>query len=75
MMDKVQMVLLKKSGIWDGEEPPVATTAADLEKYRSLYKQPLPRSFIAVVSAMLDAAGPVRKKGVDQKGQPWTVAV
>lgn len=53
----------------------MAATAMDLERYKNLYKQPLIGNIIAAMSAMLDEALPVRKKRVDQRGQPRTLTV
>lgn len=54
-MDKVQMVLLKKSDIWAGDAPQVAASKADLLKYREMYKKPLLGNFISAVEALIDA--------------------
>lgn len=56
-MDKIRMVLLKKSEVWDGAKPSVASSAEDLQRYRELYKKPLPGSFITAVEALIGATG------------------
>lgn len=66
-MDKVQFVLLKKSGVLGGDAPSVVAAPADLEKYWELYKRPLPDNFIAAIESMLDATGPI-KQGNNNKG-------
>lgn len=55
-MDKVQMVLPKKSDILAGDTPQVAASKADLQRYREMYKKPLPGKFIAAVEALIDAS-------------------
>lgn len=52
-LDKAKLVLMKKSGICpeDGAQGKEA-----LEKYRGLFKQELPTSFMEVVSALLDSS-------------------
>lgn len=56
-MDKVKIVLLKKHGVEvDAVEP-----GADLQKYSSIYKQPLPPSYIKAVASLVDSATPKRK--------------
>lgn len=67
-MDKVQLVLMKKGDVWAGESPLVATSAADLQKYRDLYKHPLPDSFMAAVTELVDATGSHGKK-IEQLGR------
>jgi hypothetical protein len=50
-MEKVQMVLLKKSGILLEDASPQAT---DLKKYRKLYSKPLSENFIQAVTALVE---------------------
>lgn len=66
-MDKVQMVLLKKSDIWAGEASAAAPTGADLLKYRELYKKPLPGRLISAIEALMDATS--GGKGARQGGR------
>lgn len=69
-MDKVQLVLMKKGGVWAGDSPMVAATAADLQKYRDIYKQPLLDNFVAAITEMVDATGgPDKKTGQQGLGQ------
>lgn len=56
-MDKVQLVLMKKGDVWAGESPAVDASTAALQKYRDLYKQPLPDKFIAVVTELVSTTG------------------
>lgn len=65
-MDKVQMVLLKKSDIWAGDEPQATASKAELQRYREIYKKPLPGKFIAAVEALLDASS--GQKGACKSG-------
>jgi hypothetical protein len=51
-MDKVQLVLLKKSGMLPEEASP---QAADLQRYRKLYSKPLPPLFIDAVTALVES--------------------
>lgn len=68
-MDKVQLVLLKKSGIIAGDAPTPEAVPAALDKYRAMFKQPLPGNFIAAVESMLEATGQGKKGGGDDRGQ------
>lgn len=61
-MDKVQLVLMKKGDVWAGDSPAVDATAADLQKYRDLYKQPLPDKFVAAVTELVNSMGGHGKK-------------
>ena len=61
-MDKVQLVLMKKGDVWAGDSPVVDATAADLQKYRDLYKQPLPDKFVAAVTELVNSTGGHGKK-------------
>lgn len=61
-MDKVQLVLMKKGDVWAGDSPAVDATAADLQKYRDLYKQPLPDKFVAAVTELVNSTGGHGKK-------------
>lgn len=72
-MDKVKMVLLKKSGIWEEGSPQVAASAADLQRYRELYKEPLPGGFIAAIESLVEAAG--KRKGKETCGTGQAICV
>jgi hypothetical protein len=50
-MEKVQMVLLKKSGILLEDSIP---QAADLKRYRKLYSKLLPENFIQAMTALVE---------------------
>jgi hypothetical protein len=51
-MDKVQLVLMKKSGMLPEEASP---HAADLQRYRKIYSKPLPPLFIDAVTALVES--------------------
>ena len=51
VMQKVQIVLLKKSGVIGEEEP---AKAVDLESYRKICKKQLPPSFMDAVTALVE---------------------
>jgi hypothetical protein len=58
-MEKVQMVLLKKSGMVIEETSP---QAADLHKYRKMYTKPLPPTFIDAVTELVETSVGVKIK-------------
>lgn len=68
-MDKVKMVLLKQSEIWHDGAPPGAASAADMQKYRDMYKKPLPDKFIAAVEALIDGSTQGKGKEISKTGQ------
>jgi hypothetical protein len=51
-MEKVQMVLLKKSGMISEE---ATLQAADLQKYRKCYSKPLPPEFIDAFTSLVES--------------------
>jgi hypothetical protein len=53
VMEKVQMVLLKKSGMLMEETSPQAT---DLHRYRKMYTKPLPPTFIGAVTKLVETS-------------------
>ena len=62
-MEKVNHVLLKKSGVLQENEDP---SAADLEKYqgmyRGMYSKPLPPNFMEAVSTLVEVGLGVKNK-------------
>jgi hypothetical protein len=50
-MEKVQLVLMKKSGVLSDDASP---QAADLQRYRKLYSEPLTPVFIDAVTALVE---------------------
>ena len=67
------MLLLKKSGIWEEGLPQVAASAADLQRYRELYREPLPGGFIAAIESLVEAAG--KSKGKEDRGAGQAIRV
>jgi hypothetical protein len=62
IMEKVSIVLLKKSGVVAEDAVP---QAADLQKYRSCYKKPLPAHFIEDVTSLVQDGDGAKEKMVD----------
>jgi hypothetical protein len=50
-MEKVQLVMLKKSGMLLEDSSP---QAADLQRYRKIYSKPLPPQFVKAVMALVE---------------------
>jgi hypothetical protein len=51
-MEKVQLVLLKKSGMLEEDAIP---QVADLKRYRKCYSKPLPPEFIEAVTSLVES--------------------
>jgi hypothetical protein len=62
IMEKVSIVLLKKSGVVAEDAVP---QAADLQKYRSCYKKLLPAHFIKAVTSLVQDGDGSKAKMVD----------
>ena len=58
-MEKALFILLKKGGFCSGDDK---ATQEDVQRYKDMYKKPLPGGFVDMVTALVDAGVPTNIK-------------